>query len=158
MGRTAVTTPAFYPASSFVLRRAGEVHKNPPERGSESLSRAGTLPHPEGGRTAAHRGEHGASATCAASFLNSWRKGNEDNYANFYSSDYDMLLRVAAVSVSQEARDAYLEDAERLLLEQGNVIPLYYSTISWSLSEHYTGVFGDGLGRYFFYAVHKASK
>ena len=56
------------PASSFVLRRAGEVHKNPPERGSESLSRAGTLPHPEGGRTAAHRGEHGASATCAASF------------------------------------------------------------------------------------------
>lgn len=94
----------------------------------------------------------------ATGFLNSWRKGNEDNYANFYSSAYDMLLRVAAVSVSQEARDAYLEDAERLLLEQGNVIPLYYSTISWSLSEHYTGVFGDGLGRYFFYAVHKASK
>ena len=94
----------------------------------------------------------------ATGFLNSWRKGNEDNYANFYSSAYDMLLRVAAVSVSQEARDAYLEDAERLLLEQGNVIPLYYSTISWSLSEHYTGVFSDGLGRYFFYAVHKASK
>ncbi len=94
----------------------------------------------------------------ATGFLNNWRKGSEENYANFYSSAYDMLLGVAAVSASQEARDAYLEDAERLLLEQGNVIPLYYSTISWSLSDQYTGVFGDNLGRYFFYSVHKASK
>ena len=91
-------------------------------------------------------------------FLNRWRMGEEDNYANFASSAYDMLLRVAAVSASQEARDAYLEDAERLLLEQGNMIPLYCSTRSWSLSESFTGVFGDGLGRYFFTGVHKVSK
>ena len=94
----------------------------------------------------------------ATGFLNRWRMGEEDNYANFTSSAYDMLLRVAAVSASQEARDAYLEDAERLLLEQGNVIPLYCSTRSWSLSESFTGVFGDGLGRYFFTGVHKVSK
>ena len=94
----------------------------------------------------------------ATGFLNRWLIGNEGNYANFGSSAYEMLLRVAAVSTSKEARDAYLEDAERLLLQEGNVIPLYFSTRSWSLSEHYTGVFGDGLGRYFFYAVHKASK
>ena len=54
--------------------------------------------------------------------------------------------------------DAYLEDAERLLIEKGNVIPMYCSTRSWSLSESFTGVFGDGLGRYFFTGVHKASK
>ena len=94
----------------------------------------------------------------ATGFLNRWRMGEEGNYANFASSAYDMLLRVAAVSASQEARDAYLEDAERLLLEQGNVIPLYCSTRSWSLSESFTGVFGDGLGRYFFTGVHGASK
>jgi len=94
----------------------------------------------------------------ATGFLNRWRMGEEDNYANFTSSAYDMLLRVAAVSASQEARDAYLEDAERLLIEKGNVIPLYCSTRSWSLSESFTGVFGDGLGRYFFTGVHKASK
>lgn len=94
----------------------------------------------------------------ATGFLNRWRMGEEDNYANFTSSAYDMLLRVAAVSASQEARDAYLEDAERLLLEQGNMIPLYCSTRSWSLSESFTGVFGDGLGRYFFTGVHKVSK
>lgn len=94
----------------------------------------------------------------ATGFLNRWRMGEEDNYANFTSSAYDMLLRVAAVSASQEARDAYLEDAERLLIEKGNVIPMYCSTRSWSLSESFTGVFGDGLGRYFFSGVHKASK
>lgn len=94
----------------------------------------------------------------ATGFLNRWRIGNEGNYANFYSSAYDMLLRVAAVSASKEARDAYLEDAERLLLEEGNVIPLYHSTCGWSMSEDFTGVFGDGLGRYFFTAVQKASK
>lgn len=94
----------------------------------------------------------------ATGFLNRWRMGEEDNYANFTSSAYDMILRVAAVSASQEARDAYLEDAERLLIEKGNVIPMYCSTRSWSLSESFTGVFGDGLGRYFFTGVHKASK
>lgn len=94
----------------------------------------------------------------ATGFLNRWRMGEEDNYANFTSSAYDMLLRVAAVSASQEARDAYLEDAERLLIEKCNVIPMYCSTRSWSLSESFTGVFGDGLGRYFFTGVHKASK
>ena len=94
----------------------------------------------------------------ATGFLNRWRMGEEDNYANFTSSAYDMLLRVAAVSASQEAREAYLEDAERLLIEKGNVIPMYCSTRSWSLSESFTGVFGDGLGRYFFTGVHKASK
>ena len=94
----------------------------------------------------------------ATGFLNRWRMGEEDNYANFTSSAYDMLLRVAVVSASQEARDAYLEDAERLLIEKGNVIPMYCSTRSWSLSESFTGVFGDGLGRYFFTGVHKASK
>lgn len=94
----------------------------------------------------------------ATGFLNRWRMGEEDNYANFTSSAYDMLLRVAAVSASQEARDAYLEDAERLLIEKGNVIPMYCSTRSWSVSESFTGVFGDGLGRYFFTGVHKASK
>lgn len=94
----------------------------------------------------------------ATGFLNRWRMGEEDNYANFTSSAYDMLLRVAAVSASQEARDAYLEDAERLLIEKGNVIPMYCSTRSWSVSESFIGVFGDGLGRYFFTGVHKASK
>ena len=47
---------------------------------------------------------------------------------------------------------------ERLLLEKGNVIPLYHSTRSWSLSEKYTGLFGDGLGRYFFAGIHAVSK
>ena len=94
----------------------------------------------------------------ATGFLNRWRTDNEGNYANFNSSAYDMLLGVASVSASKEARDAYLEDAERLLLEKGNVIPLYHSTRSWSLSEKYTGLFGDGLGRYFFTGIHAAGK
>ena len=52
----------------FVLRRAEKAPANPPESGLESLSGAGTLPRPEGGHTAAHRGEHGGSSACSANF------------------------------------------------------------------------------------------
>ena len=52
----------------FVLRRAEKAPENPPRNGSESFSGAGTLPHLEGGHTAAHRGKHGGYSACSASF------------------------------------------------------------------------------------------
>ena len=57
-GRAAVTTPALYPASPFVLRRAEEVRSNSPKTGSKSLSVAGMLPSSGRGHTAVHKGKH----------------------------------------------------------------------------------------------------
>ena len=90
----------------------------------------------------------------AAGYLDTWRSGGSENYANFHSSAYDMLLRVSDASQSDEARDAYLKDAERLLLEKGNVVPLYFTTRLHQVDSTLTGLFGDGMGIYCLSALH----
>ena len=89
----------------------------------------------------------------AESMLQMWQSGRPENYAQFHSTAYDMLLRVAAASSSQEARDAYLSDAERLLVEQGNAMPLYFTNSVYRLRSGLTGLLSDGLGVFRFDAV-----
>ena len=106
---------------------------------------------------------HMAIITCRAdrndaeAFLQTWQSGYPENFALFHSSAYDMLLRVAAASSSSEARDAYLSDAERLLVEQGNVIPLYFTNRVYRLRSELTGLFSDGLGVFRFDAIRAAA-
>ena len=64
----------------------------------------------------------------ALSYLNRFSSDQQENYGQFYSNAYDMLIRVAANSSSDTARDAYLADAEKMLLDSGYVIPLYNET------------------------------
>ena len=94
----------------------------------------------------------------ATAFLNTFRSTAGENYGHFRSSAYDMLLRVAATSSSAEARNAYLEDAERLLLEKGGVIPLYGYGCHYQLREGLTGLVSNGVGVYYFSAVTEAVK
>ena len=89
----------------------------------------------------------------AEPYLQMWQSGHPDNYAQFHSTAYDMLLRVAAASSSAEARDAYLADAERLLVEQGNAVPLYFTNRVYALRDGLTGLLSDGLGVFRFDAV-----
>jgi oligopeptide transport system substrate-binding protein len=91
----------------------------------------------------------------AGAFLNMWRSGGAENVAQFHSDAYDMLLRVADASSSAEARDAYLADAERLLLEQGNVIPLYFTSRAWQIRSGLTGLLSDGRGVFYFGGVRR---
>ena len=93
----------------------------------------------------------------AGAFLNMWRSGSRDNVALFGSSAYDTLMRVAAASSSAEARDAYLADAERLLLEQGNAIPLYTTVRAYRLRTGLTGLLSDGLGVFRFGGIRQAA-
>lgn len=93
----------------------------------------------------------------AEAFLQTWQSGHPENYALFHSSAYDMLLRVAAASSSAEARDAYLSDAERLLVEQGNVMPLYYTNRVYRLRSDLTGLVSDGLGVFRFDDMRRAA-
>lgn len=81
-------------------------------------------------------------------FLETWTGGAEGNWGNFYSSAYDTLLRVVHASGDDTARDAYLEDAEALLLEKGYVIPLYEYTRTWQLRDHLAGLAADHMGGY----------
>jgi ABC-type oligopeptide transport system substrate-binding subunit len=94
----------------------------------------------------------------AADLLKGWTSAAAGNYAHIHNSAYDLLMRISEVSSSAEARDAYLSDAERLLLESGYVVPICFATDSWQLNENLTGVFGDGMGQYFFTSVVKKPK
>ena len=92
----------------------------------------------------------------ALSYLNRFSSDQQENYGQFYSNAYDMLIRVAANSSSDTARDAYLADAETMLLDSGYVIPLYNETYTWLLRDTLTGIQTDGMGVYYFQNVVKA--
>ena len=79
--------------------------------------------------------------------LRQWASGSKEG-SSFYSHAYDMLMGVAADCGEVEVRDAYLEDAERLLLETGYVCPLYF-TGQKRLSAP-TRALTDGIGGYYF--------
>lgn len=96
------------------------------------------------------------AASDAMEYLQNFATDSEKNYGLYSLKAFDMLMRTAAQSTSAEARDAYLEDAERLLMESYYVIPLYgRETYGW-LSPDYTGVFDNGLGQCFFTGVTEA--
>ena len=94
----------------------------------------------------------------AADMLLNWTGTADENYAHIQQNAYDLLMRISEVSSSAEARDAYLSDAERLLLESGYVVPICFATDSWRLAEQLQGVCGDGMGRYFFHYVTQKEK
>jgi len=89
----------------------------------------------------------------AYSLLEVWRSSDSRNYAHIHNSAYDLLLRISKASGSDDARDAFLGDAERLLLENGYVIPVWFATQSWQLKDSMYGLFGDGAGIYYFHSV-----
>ena len=93
----------------------------------------------------------------ALSYLNRFSSGQQGNYGQLYSNAYDMLIRVASNSSSDEARDAYLADAERMLLDSGYVMPLSNETYTWLLRDTLTGLQTDGMGVYYFQGVVKVS-
>ena len=92
----------------------------------------------------------------ALSYLNRFSSSQLENYGQFYSNAYDILIRTAANSSSDEARDAYLADAETMLLASGYVMPLYNETYTWLLRDTLTGLRTDGMGVYYFQNVVKS--
>ncbi len=90
--------------------------------------------------------------------LSDWRSGDKNNWANIHSNAYNLLIRISDAAASPEARDAYLADAERMLLEDGYVIPLYNEGRASLLRENLTGLGYDGMGCYYFSNVVKMSK
>ena len=93
----------------------------------------------------------------ALSYLNRFSSSQQENYGQFYSNAYDMLIRAAANSSSDEARDAYLADAEAMLLDSGYVMPLYNETYTWLLRDTLTGIRTDGMGVYYFQNIVKTA-
>lgn len=94
----------------------------------------------------------------AAAYLDMWRSGNSCNYAQIGMNAYDILMRVAAASTSDEARDAYLKDAEGLLLDSANVVPIYGRQQPYQMAENVIGAVSDGLGAWYFGTTRRLAK
>ena len=62
----------------------------------------------------------------AHTFLSILQSDNPSNMPRYVSEEYDSLMRRAAAQVDADRRRLYLEEAERVLLEDHPVIPLYF--------------------------------
>ena len=98
-----------------------------------------------------------ASYSDASAFLSQFSGKSAGNYGHFRDRAYNMLMRVAATSSNEEARIAYLKDAERLLLEKGGVIPLYSALCNHELRNGLTGLYSNGAGVYYFNSINEVT-
>ena len=93
----------------------------------------------------------------ASAYLDPWRSSDMRNYGMQYLNAYDILMRIAANSSSLDARDAYLKDAERLLVEHSNIIPLYSRVQPYVIRDEVRGAVSDGMGAWYFGGVNRVS-
>lgn len=63
-----------------------------------------------------------------SAFLEVWRSDSSNNYTGWSSPDFDSLLFAAARTPERSARNALYAKAERILLTEAPVIPLYHYT------------------------------
>lgn len=89
----------------------------------------------------------------AGVLLDRWYSRSEDNVSGYTSDAFDILLDAARAAVSPEARDAYLHDAEAILLEDAPVIPVCCQGGSFQLAEGLSGLYRAPDGVYFLYSV-----
>ncbi len=62
----------------------------------------------------------------AHTFLSIMQSDNPSNLTGYSSEEYDDLMARAAIQKDQGNRQIFLEEAERLLLSDHPVIPLYF--------------------------------
>ena len=80
----------------------------------------------------------------AHTFLSVLQGGSPSNMPRFASDEYDDLMRRAAEQVDPLARQLYLEEAERVLLGEHAVIPLYFYVSKHLVSPRVRG-WGDNV-------------
>lgn len=85
----------------------------------------------------------------AGALLELWHSESPDNITGYASDAFDILLNSARAAVSPDARDAYLHDAEAILLADSPVIPIFCQGGSYRLREGLTGLYRGPNGVYF---------
>ena len=80
----------------------------------------------------------------AHTFLNIFEAGNPSNMTRFENAQFDKLMREAAAQVTPLNRRLYLEEAERVLLSEHPVIPLYFFVSKHLVSSRVQG-WGDNV-------------
>lgn len=97
-----------------------------------------------------------AAYSDAKAILGDFYSTNAGNYGGYASEAFDILMESARAAISPEVRDAYLHDAEAILLDDAPVIPLYYEGLAWQLREGLTGLYRAPDGVFFLYQLSQA--
>ena len=97
--------------------------------------------------------EFTAAYNDAKAILKDFFSSNATNLSGYDSDAFDILMKSAAAAIAPEARDAYLHDAEAILLADAPVIPLYYEGLSWQLREGLSGLYRAPDGVFFLSAL-----
>lgn len=90
-----------------------------------------------------------AAYSDAGALLFRWHSTSSENITGYTSPAFDILLGVAGDAVSAEAYDAYLHDAEAILLADAPLVPLCYRGGSFLLRDGLTGLYRAPNGIYF---------
>lgn len=85
--------------------------------------------------------EFTAAYNDAAAVLSLLHSESAANCTGYASPALDILLNAAAAAVAPESYDAYLHDAEAIIMEDAPVIPVFYRGGSYALSENLTGLY-----------------
>ncbi len=83
----------------------------------------------------------------ATNFLNIFREGSPNNDPDYLSSSYNQMLDQAARAADAKVRRAQLELAERIMLADYPVIPLYYFVSKRLVKPYVLGVHPNPLDR-----------
>ena len=74
-------------------------------------------------------------------FLNLWESTNGNNNTGWADQEYDRLLAMARRESDPQVRLSYLQEAEKIVMERGPVIPIYYYTNNFLVSRHLEGFY-----------------
>jgi len=80
----------------------------------------------DGRNTEVFRGSWIGDYNDATTFLNLLAGGNPANVSGYVSEPFDSLMQRAAMQVDPDRRRLYLEEAERILLADHAIVPLYF--------------------------------
>lgn len=121
--------------------------------GEEPVPRqVGTLPEATGEYFMAAQ-ELTPAYSDAGALLERWYSQSGENVTGYASNAFDILIDAARAASAPEVRDAYLHDAEAILLEDAPVIPVCCRGGSFRLAEGLTGLYRAPDGVYFLYNI-----
>lgn len=90
----------------------------------------------------------------AGLLLEQWSSASENNVTGYANEAFDILIRSAQASTIPDARDAYLHDAEAILMEDSPVIAVLCRGGSYKLRDGLAGLYRAPNGVYFLNSVH----
>ena len=102
--------------------------------------------------------EFAASYHDPYALLSRWHSASEDNLGGYSSAAFDILINAAAAAETAASYDAYLHDAEAILIEDAPVVALFYRGGSYALADGYDGLYRAPNGIYFFSQVTENAK